>query len=44
MDYNLPMAQEDWDTVMMGFESELGDYDSRTLANVIEPYITNPCW
>ncbi|KAK7754301.1 hypothetical protein SLS62_003594 [Diatrype stigma] len=44
MDYSLPMAQEDWDTVMMGFESELGDYDSRTLANIIEPYITNPYW
>lgn len=44
IDYSFPMAQEDWDSVMMGFESELGDYDSRTLANIIEPYIANPGW
>ncbi|KAI1098177.1 hypothetical protein F4804DRAFT_325485 [Jackrogersella minutella] len=44
IDYNFPMAQQDWDSVMMGFESELGDYDSRALTNIIEPYITNTGW
>ncbi|KAI1213190.1 uncharacterized protein F4807DRAFT_471636 [Annulohypoxylon truncatum] len=44
VDYGFPMAQQDWDSVMMGFESELGDYDSRALTNIIEPYITNTSW
>lgn len=44
IDYGFPMAQQDWDSVMAGFESELGDYDSRTLTNIIEPYITNTSW
>jgi hypothetical protein len=41
MDFSFPMAQGDWDSVMMDFESELGNYDPRTLANIIEPYIVN---
>ncbi|KAI1454928.1 hypothetical protein F4805DRAFT_437994 [Annulohypoxylon moriforme] len=44
VDYGFPMAQQDWDSVMVGFESELGDYDSRALTNIIEPYITNTGW
>ncbi|KAI2468962.1 hypothetical protein F4781DRAFT_395878 [Annulohypoxylon bovei var. microspora] len=44
IDYSFPMAQQDWDSVMVGFESELGDYDSRALTNIIEPYITNTNW
>ncbi|KAI0887605.1 uncharacterized protein GGS22DRAFT_111808 [Annulohypoxylon maeteangense] len=44
VDYGFPMAQQDWDSVMVGFESELGDYDSRALTNIIEPYITNTSW
>ncbi|XDG01012.1 hypothetical protein ABKA04_000627 [Annulohypoxylon sp. FPYF3050] len=44
IDYGFPMAQQDWDSVMAGFESELGDYDSRALTNIIEPYITNTSW
>ncbi|KAI0376816.1 hypothetical protein F5Y04DRAFT_273468 [Hypomontagnella monticulosa] len=39
IDYGFPMAQQDWDSVMNGFESELGGYDSRALTNIIEPYI-----
>ncbi|OTA99088.1 hypothetical protein M426DRAFT_325434 [Hypoxylon sp. CI-4A] len=44
VDYGFPMAQQDWDSVMIGFESELGDYDSRALTNIIEPYIANTSW
>ncbi|KAI1143674.1 hypothetical protein F5Y05DRAFT_407081 [Hypoxylon sp. FL0543] len=44
LDYGFPMAQQDWDSVMIGFESELGDYDSRALTNIIEPYIVNTGW
>ncbi|KAI1410579.1 hypothetical protein F5Y13DRAFT_202052 [Hypoxylon sp. FL1857] len=44
IDYGFPMAQQDWDSVMIGFESELGDYDSRALTNIIEPYIANTGW
>lgn len=43
-DCGFPMAVQDWDNVMMGFESELGDYDSRTLANIMEPYFVNAGW
>ncbi|KAI1465216.1 uncharacterized protein F4812DRAFT_440135 [Daldinia caldariorum] len=43
-DYGFPMAQQDWDSVMTGFESELGGYDSRILTNIMEPYITNTNW
>ncbi|KAI0105297.1 hypothetical protein GGR51DRAFT_571963 [Nemania sp. FL0031] len=43
-DYAFPMGQQDWDTVMMGFESEFGDYDSRTLTNIIEPCFANAYW
>ncbi|KAI5924816.1 hypothetical protein F4810DRAFT_700572 [Camillea tinctor] len=42
--YGYPMAQHDWDSAMMGFESELGDYDSRDLTNIIEPYFANMGW
>ncbi|KAI1804338.1 hypothetical protein F4811DRAFT_561903 [Daldinia bambusicola] len=43
-DYSFPMAQQDWDSAMTGFESELGSYDSRTLTNIMEPYIANTSW
>ncbi|KAI1393318.1 uncharacterized protein F4822DRAFT_384294 [Hypoxylon trugodes] len=43
-DYGFPMAQQDWDSVMIGFESELGSYGSRELTNIIEPYIANTGW
>ncbi|KAI1735652.1 hypothetical protein F4680DRAFT_434695 [Xylaria scruposa] len=42
--YAFPMGQQDWDSVMMGFEAELGDYDSRELANIIEPCFANTYW
>ncbi|RYP15342.1 hypothetical protein DL765_005776 [Monosporascus sp. GIB2] len=41
LDYGFPMAQQDWDSVMVGFESELGNYDPRALTYIIEPYIAN---
>jgi hypothetical protein len=44
IDYGFPMAQQDWDSVMIEFGSELGNYDSRTLTNIIEPYIANAGW
>ncbi|KAI0518001.1 hypothetical protein F5B22DRAFT_601363 [Xylaria bambusicola] len=41
----LPMGQQDWDTVMMGFESsQFGDYDSRTVTNIMEPSFVNTYW
>ncbi|KAI1152872.1 hypothetical protein F4825DRAFT_417452 [Nemania diffusa] len=43
-DYTFPMGQQDWDTVMVGFESEFGNYDSRTLTNIIEPCFANTYW
>ncbi|KAI8628513.1 hypothetical protein F5Y19DRAFT_438132 [Xylariaceae sp. FL1651] len=43
-DYAFPMGQQDWDSVMMGFESELGSFNSRTLANIIEPCFANTYW
>lgn len=43
-DYAFPMGQQDWDSVMMGFESEFGNYDSRTLTNIIEPCFANAYW
>ncbi|KAI1129934.1 hypothetical protein F5Y10DRAFT_237038 [Nemania abortiva] len=43
-DYAFPMGQQDWDTVMVGFESEFGNYDSRTLTNIIEPCFANTYW
>lgn len=42
--YGFPMAQHDWDSVMMEYESELGSFDVRTLTNIIEPYIGNMEW
>lgn len=44
--FGFPMALEDWDSVMLGYESELGNgsFDARTLTGIIEPYITNPGW
>ncbi|KAI1427809.1 hypothetical protein F5Y12DRAFT_735287 [Xylaria sp. FL1777] len=45
LDYAFPMGQQDWDSVMMGFESsELGNYDSRTVTNIIEPSFANTYW
>ncbi|KAI1774570.1 hypothetical protein F4818DRAFT_418281 [Hypoxylon cercidicola] len=44
IDYAFPMAQQDWDSAMTGFESELGDWDSRALTSTIEPYIANTGW
>ncbi|KAJ8109075.1 hypothetical protein ONZ43_g6241 [Nemania bipapillata] len=43
-DYAFPMGQQDWDSVMVGFESEFGNYDSRTLTNIIEPCFANTYW
>lgn len=43
-EYVFPMAQQDWDSVMTGFESELEGYDSRALTNIMEPYIANTSW
>ncbi|TGJ86624.1 hypothetical protein E0Z10_g2183 [Xylaria hypoxylon] len=44
-DYAFPMGQQDWDSVMTGFESsEFGNYDSRTLTNIIEPCFANTYW
>lgn len=42
--YAFPMGQQDWDSVMMGFESEFGNYDSRALANIMEPCFANTYW
>ncbi|KAI0178947.1 hypothetical protein GGR52DRAFT_569850 [Hypoxylon sp. FL1284] len=44
MDFAFPMAQQDWDSAMTGFESELGNWDSRALTSTIEPYIANTGW
>ncbi|XXH05467.1 hypothetical protein Hte_011894 [Hypoxylon texense] len=44
IDYAFPMAQQDWDSAMTGFESELGDWDSRALTSTMEPYIANTGW
>lgn len=44
IDYAFPMAQQDWDSAMTGFESELGEWDSRALTSTIEPYIANTGW
>ncbi|KAI0401098.1 hypothetical protein F4802DRAFT_619146 [Xylaria palmicola] len=43
-DYAFPMGQQDWDSVMMGFESEFGNYDSRALTNIMEPCFANTYW
>lgn len=43
-DCGFPMAQQDWDSVMMGYEDELGAFDARTLTNVIEPYFAHSGW
>ncbi|KAI0535062.1 hypothetical protein GGR58DRAFT_515683 [Xylaria digitata] len=44
-DYAFPMGQQDWDSVMTGFESsEFGNYDSRMLTNIIEPCFANTYW
>ena len=43
-EFNLPMGQQDWDSALMGFQSELGDYDSRSLTNIIEPYFLDTSW
>ncbi|KAI1278163.1 hypothetical protein F5Y07DRAFT_67907 [Xylaria sp. FL0933] len=44
-DYAFPMGQQDWDSVMMGFESsEFGDYDSRNVTNILEPNFANTYW
>ncbi|KAI1750712.1 hypothetical protein F4782DRAFT_508619 [Xylaria castorea] len=42
--YAFPMGQQDWDSVMMGLEAELSNYDSRELANIIEPCFANTYW
>lgn len=43
--FGFPMALEDWDSVMMGYESELGStFDARTLTGIIEPYMPNSGW
>lgn len=44
IDYAFPMAQQDWDSAMTGFESALGDWDSRALTSTMEPYIANTGW
>ncbi|KAI1267896.1 hypothetical protein F5Y18DRAFT_415445 [Xylariaceae sp. FL1019] len=44
LDFGLPMAHQDWDSAMIGFEDELGDYDPRTLTNIMEPYFENAGW
>ncbi|KAH9898792.1 hypothetical protein F4778DRAFT_771795 [Xylariomycetidae sp. FL2044] len=44
MGHGFPMGHQDWDNVMLGFESELGDYDFRNLTNTIEPYFANTSW
>ncbi|RYP71474.1 hypothetical protein DL770_008122 [Monosporascus sp. CRB-9-2] len=44
LEYGFPMAQQDWDSTMVGFESELGNYDPRALTHIIEPYIANADW
>jgi hypothetical protein len=38
--YIFPMGQQDWDNIMVEFESELGDFDSRAATSIIEPYIS----
>lgn len=43
-EYAFPMGQQDWDSVMTGFEAEFGNYDSRTLTNIIEPCFANTYW
>jgi hypothetical protein len=43
-DYSFPMGQQDWDSVMTEFEAEFGNYDSRTLTNIIEPCFANVYW
>lgn len=43
-EYAFPMGQQDWDSVMTGFESEFGEYDSRALSNIIEPCFANTYW
>ncbi|KAI0467576.1 hypothetical protein F4859DRAFT_493806 [Xylaria cf. heliscus] len=42
--YAFPMGQQDWDSVMTGFEAEFGNYDSRALADIIEPCFANTYW
>ncbi|KAI1338876.1 hypothetical protein F5Y15DRAFT_416639 [Xylariaceae sp. FL0016] len=42
--FNVPMAQQDWDSVMVEFGSELGTYDPSTLTNIVEPYFTSMGW
>jgi hypothetical protein len=43
--FGFPMALEDWDSVMLGYESELGNsFDARALTDIIEPYISNSGW
>jgi hypothetical protein len=43
-DHGFPMAQQDWDNFMIGFEAELENYDPRSLTNIIEPYMTQGGW
>jgi hypothetical protein len=43
-EYAFPMGQQDWDSVMTAFESELGEYDSRALSNIMEPCFANTYW
>ncbi|GAW17554.1 hypothetical protein ANO14919_070120 [Xylariales sp. No.14919] len=44
-DYAFPMGQQDWDSVMTGFEpSEFGNYDSRMVTNIMEPCFANTYW
>ncbi|KAI0145514.1 hypothetical protein GGR57DRAFT_480430 [Xylariaceae sp. FL1272] len=42
--FGFPMAHQDWDSTMTGFEDELGDYDPRMLTNIMEPYFMNVGW
>ncbi|KAI0390742.1 hypothetical protein F5Y17DRAFT_468704 [Xylariaceae sp. FL0594] len=44
LEYAFSMGQQDWDSAMTGFESEFGEYDSRTLSNIIEPCFANTYW
>ncbi|KAH8897938.1 hypothetical protein GQ53DRAFT_837668 [Thozetella sp. PMI_491] len=43
-EWSFSMPQESWDSVMVGFESELGDYNPRLLSNVLEPYFPSGSW
>lgn len=41
---DFPMTQQDWDSIMTGFEAELGYCDPGNLTSVVEPYISNTGW